>query len=59
EITARAWEFLKPGGWLMYEIGCDQGKEVQELLQKAGFINTEIRQDLCGLDRVVLGQKVG
>lgn len=59
EITARAGEFLKSGGWLMYEIGFDQGKEVQELLHKAGFINTGIVQDLCGLDRVVLGQKVG
>lgn len=43
----------------MYEIGFDQGKVVQELLHKAGFINTGIVQDLCGLDRVVLGQKVG
>lgn len=59
EITARAGEFLKSGGWLMYEIGFDQGKVVQELLHKAGFINTGIVQDLCGLDRVVLGQKVG
>lgn len=57
EITARAQEFLKPGGWLMYEIGCDQGEDVKELLLKEGFRNTEIRQDLCGRDRVVLGQK--
>lgn len=57
EITARAQEFLKPGGWLMYEIGCDQGEDVKELLLKEGFGNTEIRQDLCGRDRVVLGQK--
>lgn len=57
EITVRAQEFLKPGGWLMYEIGCDQGKDVEELLMREGFMNTEIKQDLCGLDRVVLGQK--
>jgi len=30
---------------------------VKELLEKEGFIKTEIRQDLCGLDRVVLGQR--
>lgn len=57
EITERAQEFLKPGGYLMYEIGCGQGKDVAELLEKAGFEKIEIRQDLCGLDRVVLGQK--
>ena len=25
EITEQAGTYLKPGGWLMYEIGCDQG----------------------------------
>lgn len=56
-ITKRAMEFLVPGGWLMYEIGCEQGKAVQELLRQEGFEKIEIKQDLCGLDRVVLGQK--
>lgn len=57
KITERAWDFLIPGGWLLYEIGCSQGKDVKALLEEQGFVNTEIRQDLCGLDRVVLGQK--
>ena len=48
---------MLPGGWLLYEIGWDQGRAVKELLDKEGFINTEIKKDLCGLDRVVLGQK--
>ena len=57
EITRQAMDHIRPGGWLLYEIGCEQGKDVRELLEKEGFIKTEIRQDLCGLDRVVLGQR--
>ena len=57
EITRQAMNHIRPGGWLLYEIGCEQGKDVKELLEKEGFIKTEIRQDLCGLDRVVLGQR--
>ena len=57
EITRQAMDHIRPGGWLFYEIGCEQGKDVKELLEKEGFIKTEIRQDLCGLDRVVLGQR--
>ena len=57
EITRQAMDHIRPGGWLLYEIGSEQGKDVKELLEKEGFIKTEIRQDLCGLDRVVLGQR--
>ena len=56
-ITEQAGGYLVPGGWLLYEIGCSQGKDVADLLRKEGFENIEIRQDLAGLDRVVLGQK--
>lgn len=57
DITSHAGDFLKPGGWLMYEIGCSQGMDVIKILKEAGFVNTQMIQDLCGLDRVVLGQK--
>lgn len=57
EITAQAGECLKPGGWLMYEIGCDQGSDVAEIMKKNGFTEIEIRKDLAGLDRVVIGRK--
>ena len=56
-ITKQAKNYLVPGGWLLYEIGCSQGEDVAGLLQKEGFENIEIRQDLAGLDRVVLGRK--
>ena len=56
-ITKQAKDYLVPGGWLLYEIGCSQGEDVAGLLRKEGFENIEIRKDLSGLDRVVLGRK--
>lgn len=55
EITAQAQKYLKPGGWLLYEIGCGQGSAVKALMEQAGFVSIEVKKDLAGLDRVVLG----
>lgn len=57
EITAQADKYLRAGGWLMYEIGCDQGESVSKIMKTDNFINVEVIQDLAGLDRVVIGQK--
>lgn len=56
QITREASAFLKPGGWLLYEIGYDQGQAVAEMMKEAGFSQIQIRRDLAGLDRVVLGR---
>lgn len=56
-ITEEAKEYLKPGGWLLYEIGCSQGEDVSALMREAGFENIAVVKDLPGLDRVVLGQR--
>lgn len=55
-ITKEAPQYLKAGGWLLYEIGCEQGAAVRELLQEAGFTEIEIIKDLSGLDRVATGR---
>ncbi len=56
EITPSAAGYLKPGGWLLYEIGWNQGRAVSELLRDCGYQKVKVIQDLSGLDRVVLGQ---
>lgn len=56
-ITAEASRYIRNGGWLLYEIGCDQGEAVSGLLRRYGFKRVEVKKDLSGLDRVVLGQK--
>lgn len=55
KIILDAKQFLNRGGQLFFEIGYDQGKEVGELMRKAGYVDVEISQDLAGLDRVVYG----
>ena len=40
----------------MYEIGCDQGMDVSEIMKKIGFEQIEKKSDLAGLDRVVTGR---
>ena len=56
-ITEQAGKYLKPGGWLMYEIGCEQGVDVSAIMQGEGFTEVAVKKDLAGLDRVVIGKK--
>ena len=56
-ITEQAGKYLKPGGWLMYEIGCEQGADVSAIMQGEGFAEVAVKKDLAGLDRVVIGKK--
>ncbi len=56
-IVDGASEALRPGGWLVLEIGADQGSAVDELLTRAGFDEVEIRPDLAGHDRIAIGRR--
>lgn len=53
-IASEAPSYLKEGGRLLMEIGNDQGESVKGLLEKEGFTDIRIKQDLAGLDRVVI-----
>ena len=46
---------LKPQGRLLFEIGCDQGRQVSQMMQFAGFSDVHVIKDLAGNDRVVSG----
>lgn len=59
QITAVAGEYLKKKGYLLYEIGHDQGADVSEMLTSAGFEDVKVIKDLAGHDRVVMGTFVG
>lgn len=56
EVVAGAPTWLRPGGWLVLEIGADQGAAVAELLGGAGYADVEIRPDLSGRDRVAIAR---
>ncbi|SCX16745.1 release factor glutamine methyltransferase [Lachnospiraceae bacterium YSD2013] len=55
KIVKEAPKFLNRGGLLAFEIGCDQGKEVSDIMSRGGFKNVEVINDLCGNPRVVKG----
>lgn len=56
KIIDGARNYLVDRGLLIFEIGYNQGLEVKTLLENRGFSDTEILEDLQGLDRVVLGR---
>ena len=53
-IVGDAPRWVRAGGWLVLEIGADQGPDVAELLVAAGYRSVEIRPDLAGRDRVAI-----
>ncbi|MBO4679378.1 MAG: peptide chain release factor N(5)-glutamine methyltransferase [Lachnospiraceae bacterium] len=55
KIVKAAPEFLNRGALVAFEIGCDQGREVSELMVANGYKNVEVINDLCGNPRVVKG----
>ena len=57
KISSESKNYFKEKGLIIYEIGYNQGIEVEKILKNEGFINTEIIKDLQGHDRIVLGIK--
>ena len=55
-IVSDAPQWIRPGGWLVLEIGADQGSAVADLLVAAAFEAVEIRPDLAGRDRVAIAR---
>lgn len=48
---------LRPGGSLVLEIGSDQRRAVEDLLERAGLVDVEIRPDLSGRDRIATARR--
>lgn len=57
KILAESGNFLNPGGYLIFEIGHDQGEAVSILMKQAGYDQIRVIRDLSGLNRVVCGRK--
>ena len=47
---------LRPNGWIVVEHGHDQGEAVRALMETAGLVDVETRQDLAGSDRMSAGR---
>ncbi len=55
-LAVQAVRCLNPGGWLLVEIGYQQGDAVMRLFEMAGLKNVYLRHDYAGQPRVVGGQ---
>ncbi len=56
-ILAHWIALLKPGGWLLLEIGIGQAGRVEEMLGRRGLSHIRITPDSGGIPRVAEGQK--
>ena len=56
EIISQAADWLVTDGWLVLEIGHQQGDSVRDLLAQNNFKQIEIRQDLAGRDRIAIAK---
>ena len=53
-IMTGAREWLKPGGWLVLEIGYRQGDSVLALASECGLVKAEVRNDLAHRPRILI-----
>jgi release factor glutamine methyltransferase len=56
-LIAESPHWLTNRGWLVLEIGADQGREVEAAFREAGFAEVQRTRDLAGRDRVVAGRR--
>lgn len=54
-ITERAVRLLREEGRLVFEIHAHRGEEVASLLEEHAFDDVEVKEDLAGRPRIVLG----
>ena len=55
-LVAGATKWLRPAGALAIEMQFDQSKSVVDLFVEAGFLEVEVRRDVEGHERVVVGR---
>ena len=57
-LTRESPAYLRPGGWLIFEIGADQGESAPDLCRaNPEFEDVSLRKDYAGKDRVVSARK--
>ena len=54
-IIDRAPDHLTGEGWLVLEIGADQGGAVRSLMEVTGYRDVQITRDFSGHDRIAIG----
>ncbi len=57
-ITKDAPKFLNKGGYLLFELGLGQSRDVAEIMNNNRFSDIKILKDLANIDRVIFGKLV-
>jgi release factor glutamine methyltransferase len=55
-LAPQAWEWLRPGGWLMVEVAPDLARPLSRLLLREGYGDVVSKRDSVGATRVVVGR---
>ena len=56
KISKTAPQFLNKNGYLMFELGINQSREVAKIMNKEGFTQIQVLKDLANIDRVIFGK---
>jgi len=57
KLVSQSWLCLKPGGFLVFEFGAGQEKEISKLFDRR-WSEPEIHPDYSGFDRVLAVRKL-
>ncbi len=53
KIIEKSPKFLNQGGYILFELGIGQSRDVAEFLKNNGFSDIQVIKDLAGIDRVI------
>lgn len=56
-LAPEALEALRPGGWLVVEVGVDQARRVAEILAAGGLAIEQVVEDLQGIPRTLVARR--
>ncbi len=58
-VTREAPAFLRPGGWLLFEFGVGQERQLERLLSRGPYRDVTFRSNAAGEPRVALARHAG
>lgn len=56
QIIKELKEYLRPKGYVFFEIGYNQAEAITEMLEAEGMEEIEVLKDLAGFDRIIKGR---
>jgi release factor glutamine methyltransferase len=57
DVVRRSARWLRPGGWILLELGGDQAAPIGRLLRECGFEGPDVMADADGDHRAICAQR--